>query len=60
MSRFGTFPAKAQLERELPVDDPRRAALSALPDEMESEAFDASFDLLLRLLRQKPATEGPS
>jgi hypothetical protein len=59
MTKFSTAAAKAELERNLPPNDPRRAALAALPDEMEAASFDAAFDLLLRLLHQRPADARP-
>ncbi|MCI4323790.1 MAG: hypothetical protein L3K03_07230 [Thermoplasmata archaeon] len=54
-----TVAARAELERWLPPTDPRLRSLAALPDEMEAEQFDASFELILRLLRQRPADAGP-
>jgi hypothetical protein len=59
MPFISTREARAELERSLLPSDPRRAALSALPDEIEIEAFDAAFPLLLRLLHQRPADGRP-
>ncbi|MCI4367876.1 MAG: hypothetical protein L3K08_08995 [Thermoplasmata archaeon] len=56
MTKFSTIAAKAELERSLSLNDQRRAALAAMPDEMEVASFDAAFPVLLR---QKPADAGP-
>jgi hypothetical protein len=50
--------AKRLAERDLPPGHPGRAAVLALPDELDEASFDAVLLLLVRVLRMKSDTGG--
>lgn len=54
-----TSELKAHVERTFVPGALGREAVLALPDQMDQAAWNAALPLLVRLLRFRPASEGP-